>query len=234
MQWSHTAQMPCIASAWKFFLVLQTSDYAYQYHVFILFGTFRMKNCRNSFLCFAMPICPLTIHFTLQLLHGPHAIVDSWLVVVEEWLIVVFMCTTHSQDYEWDVDTGSAVTNVAWSKDSSALVSFLHIQIVSSFVVEILFLTKVRSIFHVWNKGWSIWSWWNLFLTFMMLNLKTHYRVKRIKLQQMQNWMWLCGSCMPYLDQKALERFRGLVPKKASRAVLCVCWEEFFMLCISV
>jgi hypothetical protein len=38
------------------------------------------------------------------------------------------------------VDTGSEVTNLAWSKDSSALVSFLHIKIVSSLVVEILFL----------------------------------------------------------------------------------------------
>jgi WD40 repeat protein len=33
------------------------------------------------------------------------------------------------------VDTGSQVTNVAWSKDSSELVSFLHIKVNLCFVV---------------------------------------------------------------------------------------------------
>jgi WD40 repeat protein len=39
------------------------------------------------------------------------------------------------------VDTGSQVSNVAWSKDSLELVSFLHIRVVLSFVVEMVFLT---------------------------------------------------------------------------------------------
>jgi WD40 repeat protein len=47
------------------------------------------------------------------------------------------------------VDTGSQVSNVAWSKDSPELVSFLHIKVVLGFVLEIVFLTKVKILFYI-------------------------------------------------------------------------------------
>jgi hypothetical protein len=46
------------------------------------------------------------------------------------------------------VDTGSQVSNVAWLKDSLELVSFLHIRVVLSFVVEMVYLTKVRIVLY--------------------------------------------------------------------------------------
>jgi WD40 repeat protein len=51
------------------------------------------------------------------------------------------------------VDTGSQVSNVAWSKHSPELVSFLHIRVVLSFVVEMVFLTKVRFLFYIRNRS---------------------------------------------------------------------------------
>jgi cell division cycle 20-like protein 1 (cofactor of APC complex) len=39
------------------------------------------------------------------------------------------------------VDTGCPVSNLAWSRDSSELVSFLHIIIVPSFIIE---MSEVR------------------------------------------------------------------------------------------
>ena len=53
------------------------------------------------------------------------------------------------------VDTGSQVSNVAWSKHSHELVSFLHIKVVLSFVVEMVFLTKVRILFYIRNRWGS-------------------------------------------------------------------------------
>jgi WD40 repeat protein len=50
------------------------------------------------------------------------------------------------------VDTGSQVSNLAWSKHSSELVSFLHIKVVLSFAAEMVFLTKVRILFYIWNR----------------------------------------------------------------------------------
>jgi WD40 repeat protein len=45
------------------------------------------------------------------------------------------------------IDTGSQVTNLAWSKFSSELVSFLQSKVVLNFVAEMVFLTKVRKDF---------------------------------------------------------------------------------------
>jgi WD40 repeat protein len=50
------------------------------------------------------------------------------------------------------VDTGSQVSNVAWSKESPELVSFLHIEVVLTFVVEMVFLAKVRILFYIRNR----------------------------------------------------------------------------------
>jgi hypothetical protein len=47
------------------------------------------------------------------------------------------------------VDTGSHVSNAAWSKDSPELVCFLHIKVFLSFVVEMVFLTYVRILFYI-------------------------------------------------------------------------------------
>jgi hypothetical protein len=47
------------------------------------------------------------------------------------------------------VDTGSQVTNVAWSEDSPELVSFLHIKVVLSFVLQMVFLTTVNILFYI-------------------------------------------------------------------------------------
>jgi hypothetical protein len=58
------------------------------------------------------------------------------------------------------VDTGSQVSNVAWSKDSSELASILHIKVVLSIVAEMIFLTKVRILLCIWYR------WWNLLLTY--------------------------------------------------------------------
>jgi WD40 repeat protein len=50
------------------------------------------------------------------------------------------------------VDTGSQVTNVAWSEDSPELVSFLHIKVVLSFVLEMVFLTTVKILFYIQSR----------------------------------------------------------------------------------
>jgi WD40 repeat protein len=42
------------------------------------------------------------------------------------------------------VDTGSQVTNVAWLEDSPELVSFLHIKVVLSFVLEMVFFDNSK------------------------------------------------------------------------------------------
>jgi hypothetical protein len=57
------------------------------------------------------------------------------------WLLYLFL--EHTQRHSVRrVDTGFQVTNMAWSKDSSELVSFLYIKVDLSFVVEMVFLTK--------------------------------------------------------------------------------------------
>jgi hypothetical protein len=44
---------------------------------------------------------------------------------------------THTGQRVQHVDTGSPISNLPWSRDSSELVSFLHIIIVPSSVIEI-------------------------------------------------------------------------------------------------
>jgi WD40 repeat protein len=50
------------------------------------------------------------------------------------------------------VDTGSQVSNIAWSKDSPELVSFLHIKVDLSFIVRMVFLTEVRILFYIHSR----------------------------------------------------------------------------------
>jgi hypothetical protein len=42
------------------------------------------------------------------------------------------------------IDTGSRVTSVAWAKGSPELVSFLHIKVVLSFVLEMVFFDNSK------------------------------------------------------------------------------------------
>jgi hypothetical protein len=90
------------------------------------------------------------LHFTLQLLHGPHTAVGYWwLLVVVVKLISASISGTQSL---CRVDTGSQVTNVAWSEDSPELVSFLRIKVVLSFVLEMVFLTTVKILFYIQSR----------------------------------------------------------------------------------
>jgi WD40 repeat protein len=50
------------------------------------------------------------------------------------------------------VDTGSQVCNLAWSKYSSELASFLHNKMVLNFVLEMLFSAKVRILFYIRSR----------------------------------------------------------------------------------
>jgi hypothetical protein len=50
------------------------------------------------------------------------------------------------------VNTGSQVCNLAWSKLSSELVSFLRIKVVCTFVREILFLIEIGILFDIWYR----------------------------------------------------------------------------------
>jgi WD40 repeat protein len=60
---------------------------------------------------------------------------------------------THSGQLLHQLDTGSQVSNVAWSQHSSELVRFLHIKVALSFVLEMVFLTKVKILFYSIKSG---------------------------------------------------------------------------------
>jgi WD40 repeat protein len=60
---------------------------------------------------------------------------------------------THTGQLLHQLDTGSEVSNVAWSQHSPELVSFLHIKVALSFALEMAFLTKVKILFYSINSG---------------------------------------------------------------------------------
>jgi hypothetical protein len=73
--------------------------------------------------------------------------VGSWLLVV----VQLISASISGQSLQ-RVDTGSQVTNVAWSKDSPELVRVLYIKVALGFVSEMVFLTKVKILFYIQSR----------------------------------------------------------------------------------
>ena len=115
------------------------------------------------------------------------------------------------------VDTGSQVCNLAWSKHSSELVSFLCMKVVFSFVFNVVLLTKVRILILIWNRWWN--SCLNLFAT-CKVKLEIYLIVNEIKLLYIWWWIGWCNAACFLRREVFRFRYSGILFKSKRWALL--------------